>query len=131
MNETAQFPGANGHGGLGQCSALTSAGQRCRGRARSSSGLCPFHDPALAEALHAARVKGGRTAARRAKAGNLEGLDLAAPETALAQVAGALVRGAISEGCARELRGLIRARLEVVDVKRLSERLDVLEGRGK
>ncbi|MEK6709127.1 MAG: hypothetical protein AABZ64_00965 [Nitrospinota bacterium] len=42
-------------------------------------------------------------------------------------MAEALIRGSINEGVARELRGLIRARVDIFDLREVNARLDALE----
>lgn len=131
MNFQARQPGQSEQNGLRRCEARTLSGEPCKCLALPGDSRCWSHSPRHAEALRAGRRRGGLVAARRAKAGNLEGLNLGEPETCLAAIASALVRGGIGPDHARELRSLVKARIEAVDVKALSERLDKLEGKRK
>ncbi len=45
-----------------RCSAVTKSGRRCRGKIRSGTEFCPFHDPALTpERRRRIAAKGGRS----------------------------------------------------------------------
>jgi hypothetical protein len=50
--------------GQPRCTATTQAGQPCQAFAPAGSTVCRVHDPAQAEAVQAARARGGAAAAR-------------------------------------------------------------------
>ena len=113
---------ANGH-----CQARTLSGGPCRALPLHGGSLCVFHSPGARERVREGNRLGGLRTARRLRASDLAALDLARPEEALSQVAEALIRGSINEGVARELRGLIRARVDIFDLREVNARLDALE----
>lgn len=45
---------------MAQCRKKKRDGNRCRGKARSGSSFCLFHDPAMAERQQASRSAGGK-----------------------------------------------------------------------
>src|SRR5215217_6891733 len=56
---------------MGQCTAITRGGERCRGVAIDASGLCYSHDPNRADARKRAASRGGQRGGRGRPAAEL------------------------------------------------------------
>lgn len=122
MNE----PTAGANGTRLRCSFSGPSG-RCRGAALAGEERCPLHHPRNGEAVREGRRRGGLVAARRAKAGSLQALDLTRPEEALRMVAEATIKGNIGEPQARVLLAALKQHLELVDLRSLEARVKGLE----
>lgn len=113
-----------------QCSAETKAGARCRSRALPGRDRCFTHDPSRADELAAARRRGGKGKANKARARKQLPAAVLTPQeiegvlsTVLVRVAAQQLHPAIGSSVA----AIAKALIAVKDASSVAERLKRLE----
>ncbi len=116
---------------MAKCSAITRSGERCRGVAIDSSGLCYAHHPDHAEERSRAARKGGKRGGRGRPTSELSEI-----KSRLSDLATDVLEGKVAQGRAAVAGQLLNTYLRAVSVElkvreelELVARLDALEAR--
>jgi hypothetical protein len=114
---------------LVKCSAITRSGERCRGVAIDSSGLCYAHHPDHAEDRRRAARKGGHRGGRGRPTSELSRLASRFEELADKVLAGEVERGvgAVAGQLLNGARACVRDGLTAREQEELVARLEALE----
>ena len=102
---------------MAACSAITASGERCKGVAVGTSGLCAAHDPTFRERRKAGARRGGR--ARGAS-------ELATIKAEIRDVIGRVDRGELERGTGAVIGALFNTLLRAVEVERRVRETDEL-----
>ena len=115
---------------MAKCSAITRSGERCRGVAIDSSGLCYAHHPDHAEERSRAARKGGKRGGRGRPQAELTDI-----KQRLSALADDVLEGKVARGRAAVAGQLLNTYIRAVSVElkareqlELTERLEALEG---
>jgi hypothetical protein len=114
-----------------RCTATTKAGASCRSFPLPNRAYCVMHDPAMAETVRAARMRGGEAAA---KLRLLQGRRLRLEHQGrlarfLSDLAEDTLAGSVSPDVCRAVVSACSALCQVVETAELERRLQVLEAR--
>jgi len=115
---------------LGKCSAIAQSGERCKGVAIDSSGLCHAHHPDRAEARRRAARKGGHRGGRGrpfVEVGEIQG-QLADLYQSVLEGSTEPKVGAVLAQIANARARIIETALKAKEQQELEERLEQLEG---
>ena len=115
---------------MAKCSAITRSGERCRGVAIDSSGLCYAHHPDHAEERSRAARKGGKRGGRGRPTSELSEI-----KSRLSDLATDVLEEKVEKGAAAVAGQLLNTYIRAVSVElkareqlELTERLEALEG---
>ena len=115
---------------MAKCSAITRSGERCRGVAIDSSGLCYAHHPDHAEERSRAARKGGKRGGRGRPTSELSEI-----KSRLSDLATDVLEDKVEKGAAAVAGQLLNTYIRAVSVElkareqlELTERLEALEG---
>jgi hypothetical protein len=114
---------------LTKCTAITRGGERCKGVAIDSSGLCYAHHPDHAAERSRAARKGGKRGGRGRPTSELARLGARFEELADKVLSGEVERsvGAVAGQLLNGTRACVRDALAAREQEELVERLEVLE----
>jgi hypothetical protein len=103
-----------------QCSYIKPNGERCRGVAIRSSGLCAAHDPSTQAARRQGQRKGGR---------NAGGTEVQALKQLLEDLTDRVVEGTLESGRAAVAAQLVNTRIRLMEYARRAREQEELEER--
>ena len=112
-----------------RCSAITKAGESCKGTPLPGSAYCHAHDPTHAEQRRRYAHKGGRTAGKGRPSTELKRLQARFEELAEGVLNGEIERGvgAVAGQLLNGARACVRDGLAAREQEELVERLEALE----
>ncbi len=115
---------------MGNCTAITRGGGRCRGVAIDGSGLCYSHHPDHEQDRRRSARKGGKRGGRGRPTGELARLGARFEELAEGVLSGEVDRaaGAVAGQLLNGARACVRDAMAAREQEELIERLEALEG---